>query len=81
MRFMYNYTYSYKIGKDSYKIDDSVYVVYCCLIGEIPCGCSEHTGRTILNDIYHGEVETVFQLLFTDSDFYRSFLKSRKTTS
>ena len=49
--------------------------------GEIPCECSEHTGRTLLNEIYNGEVETIFQLIFTDSDFYRSFLKSRNTTS
>ena len=49
--------------------------------GEIPCECSEHTGRTLLNEIYNGEVETIFQLLFTDSDFYKSFLKSRNTTS
>lgn len=48
---------------------------------EVPCGCSEHTGRTILNDVYNAEVEIIFQLLFTDSDFYRSFLKARKTTN
>ena len=50
-------------------------------LAEVPCGCSEHIGRTLLNDVYNAEVEIIFQLLFTDSDFYRSFLKARKTTS
>jgi hypothetical protein len=50
-------------------------------IAEVTCGCEDHVGMTIINDIYNCEVETIFQLLFTDSDFYRSFLKSRKTTN
>ena len=50
-------------------------------IGEVSCGCTEHVGRTIINEVYNAEVETIFQLIFTDSDFIRSFLKSRKTTS
>lgn len=50
-------------------------------IGEVSCGCTEHNGRTILNEVYNSDVETTFQLLFTDSDFFRGFLKARKTTS
>jgi hypothetical protein len=47
--------------------------------GEIPCGCSEHVGRTIINDVYATDVETIFQLLFTDANFFRDFLKARNT--
>ena len=50
-------------------------------IGEVPCGCSEHIGRTLLNDIYNSDVETIFRLLFTDSDFIRNFNKAEKTIS
>ena len=49
--------------------------------GEVSCGCTEHNGRTILNEIYNTDVEHIFQLLFTDSDFFRDLLKARKTTS
>ena len=31
--------------------------------------------------IFSADVETIFQLLFTDSDFMRNFFKARKTTS
>ena len=49
--------------------------------GEVPCGCSEHLGRTVLNDVYNASVETMFQLLLTDSSFYREFMKARKAVS
>ncbi len=51
------------------------------LAGENPCGCAEHIGRTMLNDVYSTDVETVFRLLFTDSDFIRKFNKAEKTIS
>jgi hypothetical protein len=47
--------------------------------GEIPCGCLEHVGRTIINDMYAADVETIFQLLFIDPNFFRDFLKARNT--
>ncbi|CAI8027733.1 Protein Aster-B [Geodia barretti] len=47
--------------------------------GEVPCGCSEHVGRTIINDVYTADVETIFQLLFTDANFFRDFLMARNT--
>ncbi|KAL5499935.1 hypothetical protein EMCRGX_G011409 [Ephydatia muelleri] len=49
--------------------------------GEVPCGCSEHLGRTVLNDVYNASVETMFQLLLTDSSFYREFMKARKAVN
>lgn len=49
--------------------------------GEVPCGCSEHVGRTIINDVYTCDVETMFKLIFTDSDFMRNFYKSESATS
>ena len=56
--------------------------VWCwCCLGEIPCNCSEHVGRTILNVVYDTDVETIFRLLFTDSDFIRNFNKAEKTIS
>lgn len=35
----------------------------------------------MLNDIYNTDVETIFRLLFTDSDFIRNFYKAEKTVS
>ena len=49
--------------------------------GEVPCGCSEHVGRTIINDVYSCDVETMFKLIFTDSDFMRNFYKLENATS
>ncbi|XP_019852961.1 PREDICTED: GRAM domain-containing protein 1B-like [Amphimedon queenslandica] len=49
--------------------------------GEVSCGCTEHNGRTILNEIYNTDVEHIFQLLFTGSDFFRDLFKARKTTN
>ena len=53
----------------------------CMCTGEVPCGCSEHVGRTIINDVYSCDVETMFKLIFTDSDFMRNFYKSENATS
>ena len=59
--------------------------VHCILlivhVGEVPCGCSEHVGRTIINDVYSCDVETMFKLIFTDSDFMRNFYKLENATS
>ena len=52
-----------------------------CHVGEVPCGCSEHVGRTIINDVYSCDVETMFKLIFTDSDFMRNFYKLENATS
>ncbi|XP_064394347.1 protein Aster-B-like [Halichondria panicea] len=46
--------------------------------GEVSCGCSEHLGRTIINELYNCDVETIFQLIFTDNEFIRNFFKSQK---
>ena len=35
----------------------------------------------LLPQVYDGDIETVFQVLFTDSEFMREFLHSRGTTS
>ena len=34
-----------------------------------------------LPQVYDGDIETMFQVLFTDSEFMREFLHSRGTTS
>ena len=54
---------------------------YLFIVGEVPCGCSEHVGRTIINDVYSCDVETMFKLIFTDSDFMRNFYKLENATS
>ena len=51
------------------------------IVGEVPCGCFEHVGRTIINDVYLCDVETMFKLIFTDSDFMRNFYKLENATS
>ena len=40
----------------------------------VPCGCSEHVGRTIINDMYSCDAETMFKLIFTDSGFMRNLI-------
>jgi len=50
-------------------------------VGEVVCGCSEHLGRTIINELYDCDVETVFQLIFTDTEFIRKFFKGEKKFS
>ncbi|XP_065901985.1 protein Aster-A-like isoform X3 [Dysidea avara] len=53
----------------------------CDEIGEVSCGCSEHTGNLILNEAYNCDVESLFQMLFTDHEFIRAFLKGRRTVN
>ena len=45
------------------------------------CGCSEHLGRTIINELYDCDVETMFQLIFTNTDFIKDFFKGEKQFS
>ncbi|CAD5123225.1 DgyrCDS11585 [Dimorphilus gyrociliatus] len=49
-------------------------------VGENVCESHEHGGKMALNDVFGLDVDYMFELLFTDSQFYRDFLASRKTT-
>ncbi|GAB6027433.1 hypothetical protein CHUAL_001696 [Chamberlinius hualienensis] len=48
--------------------------------GEIQCQCETHQGRELLNRVLPYSVDTVIELLFSDSAFIREFQHSRKTT-
>ena len=59
--------------------------MYCILIdvycfSELACGCHEHIGMEVLNDIFHISADTMFENLFTDSKFMNDFMTKRKTT-
>lgn len=49
-------------------------------IGENACDNHEHGGKMALDEVFGLDVDYVFEILFTDSQFYRDFLASRKTT-
>jgi hypothetical protein len=49
--------------------------------GEVLCGCDDHDGCLVINDVFNVNVEVMFQMLFTDSEFMREFLKSRNVSN
>ncbi|XP_076325279.1 protein Aster-B-like [Tachypleus tridentatus] len=48
-------------------------------IGEIPCMCSTHDGKEMMNCIIPLPIDQVFTLVFTGSKFFHDLLTSRKT--
>ena len=61
-------------------IDHELNVVFFTLVGIVTCSGHEHKKEHIyLDEVYHFNVDKLFELLFTDSEFYRNFLNARKT--
>ena len=61
-------------------IDHELNVVFFTLVGVVTCSGHEHKNEHIyLDEVYHFNVDQLFELLFTDSEFYRNFLNARKT--
>ena len=46
--------------------------------GEVECGCPEHPEPVFINEVYNLNAESLFELLFTPSEFYRRFMDKRK---
>lgn len=47
--------------------------------GEIICTEHDHFSRTYMNEVFSIPVDKMFEYLFTDSPFFRSFAETRKT--
>ncbi|KJE91616.1 hypothetical protein, variant [Capsaspora owczarzaki ATCC 30864] len=49
---------------------------------EVVCGCSssEHYQTEFLNQVYDTDVDTLYNLIFTECDSYLEFLKTRKSS-
>ncbi|XP_052804173.1 protein Aster-B-like isoform X2 [Mya arenaria] len=48
--------------------------------GEIVCSEHDHLSKLAHNEVYHIPVDTMFELLFTDCEFFRAFISARKYT-
>ncbi|CAD5118930.1 DgyrCDS7605 [Dimorphilus gyrociliatus] len=44
------------------------------------CESHEHPGKLYLDEVFSIDVDQMFQLLFTDSEFYLEFIRARKTS-
>ena len=50
------------------------------LAGLVTCSGHEHNkDQVYIDEEFHLSVDQLFELVFTDSEFYRGFLKERKT--
>ncbi|XP_013415579.2 GRAM domain-containing protein 1B isoform X2 [Lingula anatina] len=47
--------------------------------GDVVCTCSEHRGMKIIDEVYNISVDQMYEMLFTDSKFFRDLLDRRKT--
>ena len=48
--------------------------------GEVVCSEHDHLMKLAHNEVYQIPVNKLFELLFTDSEFYRMFINARKYT-
>ena len=44
------------------------------------CGCIEHRGKMLVDDVFSISAMTAFELVYTDSNFYRALQEERKTS-
>ena len=48
-------------------------------LGEALCADHEHFGNLYLDEVYNLNIDTLFNMIFNDSPFYNSFIKSRRS--
>lgn len=56
----------------------SVFFIFL-LVEEVRCDNHDHPGFVTLNEVFDLSCDQIFELLFTESDFYRDFVTARKT--
>ena len=50
-----------------------------CSLGEVECCGHDHLEKLYLDEVFNISVDKLFKNLFSDSDFFRHFVLSRKT--
>ncbi|VDM80373.1 unnamed protein product [Strongylus vulgaris] len=47
---------------------------------DVNCPCDSHSGKLLLDNVYPLSVEEIYDLLFTDSPWFKKFNESLKNT-
>ncbi len=61
-------------------INESSDILPSCQDLQSTCGCVEHLGKEILNQVYNMPIDYAYNCLFDFNEFHMNFLASRKIT-